>query len=180
MPAAEGIEQAEEALAGTVKAVATPAAWRASAMSRPTVLGSTGTAGSGGGAASALSAEPRPSGAADSSVAGTGSGGASMAGLGRRPGPRVRRRLAASTGRSTSASGPGLGGLDLGLDRRFDGRRLHGRLRWRPFPVADSNALTVVLELEGDGLVETAEPRDDPLEVVLALARDADRVALDL
>ena len=40
--------------------------------------------------------------------------------------------------------------------------------------------LAVVLELERDRQVELAQPGDDPLEVVLALARDADRVTLDL
>src|SRR6185369_2878463 len=38
----------------------------------------------------------------------------------------------------------------------------------------------VVLELQLDHLVELAQPRDDPLEVVPALARHADGVTLDL
>ena len=40
--------------------------------------------------------------------------------------------------------------------------------------------LAVVLELERDGLVELAQPHDDPLQLVLALAGHADGVALDL
>ena len=43
-----------------------------------------------------------------------------------------------------------------------------------------SRRLPVVLELEGHGLVELAQPADDPLELVPALAGHADGVALDL
>src|SRR5881275_2945402 len=38
----------------------------------------------------------------------------------------------------------------------------------------------VVLELQGDLEVEAAQASDDPLEIVLALARHSDRVALEL
>src|SRR4026209_1695045 len=41
-------------------------------------------------------------------------------------------------------------------------------------------ASSIVLELEVDDLVEGAEPGDDLLELVLALARDPDGIALDL
>ena len=39
--------------------------------------------------------------------------------------------------------------------------------------------LAVVLELERDGLVQLPQPGDDLLQLVPALAGDADRVALD-
>ena len=45
---------------------------------------------------------------------------------------------------------------------------------------ASSVTSAIVLELERNGLIELAQAGDDLLELVLALARDADGVALDL
>src|SRR5450759_3187514 len=50
----------------------------------------------------------------------------------------------------------------------------------RGVPVTDFPFLAVVGELERDGLVELAQPRDHLLEVVLALGAHTDGVALDL
>ena len=155
-------------------------------MSRPTVRGSTGT----GGAASTGGEFDRRC-------------GVGVNGRGRRcdHGLRLAERSLRLHGRGLGLADVGLGPCDNGLrlhggclglrvGHQLDGSRRLGfesrldrvghRLGQIPLPRRQSSTLTVVLELERDDLVEAAQPGDDPLQVVLALARYADGIALDL
>ena len=99
------------------------------------------------------------SGSAAGSAARLAAGSGSAAGSARPPTRRGRRRSGSNVGSMVSVI------VAVGSSS----------------PVDASNALAVVLELERDDFRSSSRSRrDHPLEIVLALARDPDRVALDL
>ena len=201
---AEALEQAEEALAGHREGVADAGARgarRRRAGRRSVGAGRLGLRVPSSGA----SARRRSAGSARRRRRSGGSRLASSATLGSAPRHRSRRiglvghrrrgsarPASAGSDGSLGARGSAGGAIVVGHPNGDAGTRRStgpGRGRSRRSPRSSRPARTgswhhrpsaVVLELERDGLVELAQPGDDLLQLVLALARDADRVALDL